>query len=154
MSFRDLAWADIDRLVELDAQLFAEDAWSAPTWWAELAERPRRDYVVWTDDGEITAYGGVGLAADAADVMTLAVAPEAQGRGLGAAVLAELERRAVEGGSDHGLLEVRADNTAALALYAGHGWRELHRRRRYYQPGGIDAIIMGKALQDRGVGDE
>lgn len=151
---RDLAWPDIEALVELDAQLFADDAWSAATWWAELAERPRRDYAVWTQAGTVTAYGGVGLGSDAADIMTLAVAPQAQGRGLGARVLGELEARARRAGCDHGLLEVRADNEAARRLYEGAGWRELHRRRRYYQPGDVDAIIMGKALAGGRAGDE
>jgi ribosomal-protein-alanine N-acetyltransferase len=39
------------------------------------------------------------------------------------------------------LLEVRADNCGALALYSGHGFREVGRRRRYY-PDGSDAVLM------------
>ncbi len=158
MSFRDLCSRDIDRLVALDARLFADDAWPASTWWAELAERPRREYIGWvTDDGDGTAslmaYGGLDLSGEAADVMTIAVAPEAQGRGLGARVLAELEARALARGAQHGLLEVRADNAAARSLYERAGWRELHVRRRYYQPGDVDAIILGKALGENGSGE-
>ena len=43
---RPLAWTDLGRLAELETALFADDAWSEATWWAELAARPRRDYVV------------------------------------------------------------------------------------------------------------
>ena len=41
------------------AELFADDAWSEQTWWAELAGRPRRDYVVAVADGAILGYAGL-----------------------------------------------------------------------------------------------
>lgn len=39
------------------------------------------------------------------------------------------------------ILEVASDNTAALALYARFGFREIHRRRAYYRSG-ADALIL------------
>jgi ribosomal-protein-alanine N-acetyltransferase len=39
------------------------------------------------------------------------------------------------------MLEVRAGNEPALALYARHGFTPLSRRRRYY-PDGEDALIL------------
>ena len=39
------------------------------------------------------------------------------------------------------LLEVRADNTAALAFYAAEGFVEIARRRRYYRDG-TDAVVL------------
>jgi ribosomal-protein-alanine N-acetyltransferase len=152
-SLREMHWRDIDALVELDAMLFTDDAWSAQTWWAELAERPAREYVVAAGAGGVTAYGGVALAGDTADVMTIAVVPQARGQGLGDAILTELEARALRRGATHALLEVRADNRSAQRLYARHGWRELHRRARYYQPGDVDALVLGKALRERGSAD-
>jgi len=44
------------------------------------------------------------------------------------------------------LLEVRSDNTAALRLYERAGFSEISRRRRYYQPGDIDAVILRKLI--------
>ena len=41
-------------------------------------------YYVVADDGVVQAYGGLWIAAPDADVQTIAVAPGAQGRGLGA----------------------------------------------------------------------
>lgn len=146
VSWREVASGDIPTLVELDAVLFGADAWSEATWWEELAGRPRRDYVVGVEAGRIVGYGGLDHGGDTTDVMTIAVAPSAQGRGLGALVLAELERRAATRGAHGALLEVRADNPAAVALYTRAGWRQVHVRRRYYQPGDVDALIMAKAL--------
>ena len=145
---RALSWADVPRLVELEDRLFAGDAWSAPTWWAELAARPRRDYVARDRDGELVGYGGLDLAGEVADLMTLAVAPEAQGSGLGGELLALMASRAREAGAAYLLLEVRADNAAAEALYARSGFEVITVRRRYYQPGDVDALVMRLTLDD------
>ena len=56
-ALRDARWTDLAALAALESDLFAHDAWSEPTWWAELAGRPRRDYVVLTEadaDGRAT----------------------------------------------------------------------------------------------------
>jgi len=77
-----------------------------------------------------------------ADVQTVAVAPAAQGRGVGARLLGALLERAVEQGARRVTLEVRADNAVAIALYRRHGFARVAVRRGYYQPEGADAWIM------------
>jgi ribosomal-protein-alanine N-acetyltransferase len=140
---RDLEWTDLAHLAGLEQQLFADDAWSEATWWSELAGRPRRDYVVAkTSDGTIAGYAGLDLSGDVADVMTIATSPGHQGRGTGRLLLAELVRRATAHGADAVLLEVRADNDAARRLYDQAGFEVISVRRRYYQPGDVDALVM------------
>jgi len=143
---RDLEWTDLETLTALEVALFADDAWSEPTWWAELAGRPRRDYVVAIDDGQVLGYGGIDVSGDVADLMTIATVPEAQGRGLGRRLLDELVRRAEGSGAEALLLEVRADNEAAKRLYGTNGFEVISVRRRYYQPGDIDALVMRKHI--------
>jgi len=143
---RDLEWTDLETLAALEVALFADDAWSEPTWWAELAGRPRRDYVVAIDDGQVLGYGGIDVSGDVADLMTIATVPEAQGRGLGRRLLDELVRRAEGSGAEALLLEVRADNEAAKRLYGTNGFEVISVRRRYYQPGDIDALVMRKHI--------
>lgn len=146
---RDLEWTDLELLVSLEEQLFPDDAWSLPMWWAELAERPRRDYVTAVGaDGSVRGYAGINHAGEVADVMTLAVAPAAQGQGLGGILLRALVERATARGATAILLEVRADNAAARALYDRHGFRTIRVRRRYYQPGDVDALVMRLLLQE------
>ena len=41
-------------------------------------------------------------------------------------------------------LEVRPSNTAAIALYQGFGFREVGRRRNYYDLPKEDALILTK----------
>jgi len=147
-------WTDIPALAALERDLFAHDAWAEPTWWAELAGRPRRDYVLLTDADGVVGYAGLDHGGDVADVMTVAAAPRAQGQGLGRRLLIELERRALARGAASVLLEVRADNAAARRLYERSGYTLLSTRRRYYQPGDIDALVMRKRLSHRESGHE
>jgi ribosomal-protein-alanine N-acetyltransferase len=142
-------WTDIPALADLEGVLFPQDAWSEATWWSELAARPRRSYVVEEDtDGALLAYGGVDLGGEVADVMTVAVAPAAQGVGLGTAVLGELVARARADHAAYLMLEVRADNAAARKLYDRNGFEVLTVRRRYYQPGDVDALVMRRSLAE------
>ncbi|MGZ4600247.1 MAG: ribosomal protein S18-alanine N-acetyltransferase [Oryzihumus sp.] len=139
---RPLRWQDIPELVTLEQQLFAHDAWSEPTWWAELAQRPRRSYVVAQSGDNLAGYAGLDRGGDVADVMTIAVAPAHQGTGLGRVLLDRLLADARESGAEHLMLEVRADNEAAQRLYARSGFELLTVRRKYYQPGDVDAHVM------------
>lgn len=140
-----MTWTDIPVLTRIDAELFAHDAWTEPTWWAELAGRPRRDYVVAVDDdGSIGAYAGLDLSGDVADVMTIAVSPAYRGSGWGDRLLTVLVERAAMGGATGLMLEVRADNAPARRLYKRHGFEQLSVRRRYYQPGDVDALVLRK----------
>ena len=85
------------------------------------------------------------VVADEAELLTLAVAPEARRQGLGRALLNEFALTSSARGAREAFLEVAADNAPAIALYAGNGWDRAGQRRDYYAPG-IDAIIMRRGL--------
>ena len=153
-TLRDVHWTDIEQLAQLERELFADDAWSQQTWWAELAGRPRRDYVAEVEGAEVLGYAGLDHGGDVADVMTIAGAPAARGRGLGRRLRDELETRARAGRAASVMLEVRADNAAAIGLYDRAGYTVVSTRRRYYQPGDVDALVMRKILSDGEVGGE
>lgn len=152
-SLRGARWQDIPRLAALECDLFVDHAWSEATWWSELAGRPRREYVV---DAEapgprggaeaLLGYAGLDVSGEVADVMTIAVAPAAQGHGVGLRLLDELIARARARGAEWLMLEVRADNAAARSMYEKRGFSVLQVRPRYYQPGDVDGIVMRLAL--------
>jgi ribosomal-protein-alanine N-acetyltransferase len=143
---RELEWTDLSTLAGLELELFADDAWSEPTWWAELAGRPRRDYVVAVDGADVVGYGGIDVTGELADLMTLATTSAARGTGLGRRLLDDLVGRAGSRGARALMLEVRADNEPAKRLYESSGFEVISVRRRYYQPGGVDALVMRKHL--------
>lgn len=86
---------------------------------------------------------------DEAELLTLAVSPEAQRQGQARRCLLDFERKARGLGAVRLFLEVAATNDAARALYGASGFREDGVRRGYYRvPGGdaIDAVVMSKTL--------
>ena len=146
MTLREMSWRDIPALAALETELFADDAWSEQSWWAELAGRPRRSYVVGEQGGAVVGYAGVDRGGEVADVMTIAVVPAAQGQGVGKVLMDWLIAEARRGGAEQLMLEVRADNVAAQRLYSKAGFVMLTVRRRYYEPGDVDAHIMRLTL--------
>lgn len=71
-----------------------------------------------------------------ARIYSVVVAPEARGLGLGRRLVETMQRDAAAAGCEAATLEVRADNTAARALYAALGYRETARLPGYYEDGG------------------
>lgn len=87
--------------------------------------------------------------ADEAELLTVAVAPEARRQGTGARLLAAFAQAAKARGAATAFLEVAEPNTAARALYAQAGWAQAGRRKGYYHsPEGValDAIVMTLSL--------
>ena len=67
-------------------------------------------------------------------------------RGLGAQLLAWLEKCALTAGLERIELEARADNPVALAFYRGQGYLETGKVTGYYQ-GAIDAVRLEKSIR-------
>lgn len=85
------------------------------------------------------------VAADEAEILTLAVAPPARRRGLGGALLGAAMAGAAARGAAAMFLEVAERNAPARALYAAAGFAEAGRRRRYYADG-ADALVLRRDL--------
>ncbi len=145
---RPLAESDLDRVLELEPVLFGAGAWSAQVYREELAH-PGRYYVAAEQDGVLVGYAGIALGEDA-EVMTVGVAPEYRGRGLGAALLTDLLDRARQARARRVFLEVRAGNETAQRLYERAGFRAIGTRPGYY--GDEDAVVMRLVLRP-GLGD-
>lgn len=73
------------------------------------------------------------LAADTAEMLTIAVAPRARGRGLGTVLLTNHLAILAAKGAKSFFLEVEADNKAALALYRRFDFRQVGERKAYYR---------------------
>lgn len=137
---------DLPALERLEAELFGGESWSRALLEAELAQAQAGDrtYLVLTDDERILGYAGLwfGDGRSKADLLTIATVPAARRRGLGGLMLDALVDAARDRGCTAVLLEVRASNAGAQALYRGRGFVELGRRRRYYQHPAEDALVM------------
>ncbi|WP_308211176.1 MULTISPECIES: ribosomal protein S18-alanine N-acetyltransferase [unclassified Microbacterium] len=143
MSVRPATADDLDAIMALERASFPTDAWSESLMRAELAS-PHGRYFALEQAGRLVGYAGLRAPAGSkeADVQTIAVAAEARGLGYGRTLLRTLLAEAVQRRAAEVFLEVRADNPVAQALYASEGFTEIGRRPRYYQPDGVDAVVM------------
>lgn len=129
----------------IHAEAFPQAPWPAPEI-ARLACAP--GFMVATEQG--FALGR--CAAGEAELLTIATAPAARRRGQGRALLALFDQAAQDRGATEAFLEVAADNSAARALYAQCGWRQVAIRTGYYRaPDGTrrDAILLKRPFMTK-----
>jgi [ribosomal protein S18]-alanine N-acetyltransferase len=142
---------DLPAVLALEEELFAPDTWTAAMYRDELRRTDTRHYLVAEDavdgsPGTVVGYAGLIAYPEEAHIATIGVTAARQGEGIGArlldTLLAEADTR-----SRVVLLEVRADNDTAQALYRRRGFTEIGRRRGYYQPSGTDAVVMSREVR-------
>lgn len=139
LQIRQMRWWDIDAVATLEQALFPTDAWSVEQFWSELAQGTRV-YLTAERAGEVVGYAGAFVLAPDSDLQTIAVDPATQGGGVGRALLTELMDQVIARGAESMMLEVRADNTPAIAMYERMGFERISVRARYYADG-TDAQI-------------
>jgi [ribosomal protein S18]-alanine N-acetyltransferase len=83
---------------------------------------------------------------DELELVAVATVPAARRRGVARALLRHAISAATLAGALRVLLEVGHDNTAAIRLYEGAGFRVFNVRRNYYQKTQEDALEMELAL--------
>ena len=138
-----LRWWHLPQVHAVEQALFPGDCWSMEQFWSELAQSTRR-YVVAVDDAQVIGYAGLFLLPPDADIQTVAVRHDRQGEGIARRLVTDLLDVADRSGATHTMLEVRADNEAAIALYRRLGFVPISTRPRYYPDGG-DAVIMRRS---------
>jgi len=98
---------------------------------------------------ELLGYAALYRLPFEAELQAITVATGARRRGLARCLVERLLARASDWRSERLLLEVRASNAAALALYAAMGFREDGRRPNYYPAGSggrETAVLMSRPL--------
>jgi phosphinothricin acetyltransferase len=112
--------------------LVAEEEVGGIVGWASLSAYNRR--AGYDDTGEDSIY----------------VAHDARGRGIGAALLADLLLRARQPGYHTVVAGISGDQAPSLALHARHGFVEVGRLRDVVHKFGawLDVVYMQKALRD------
>ena len=140
---RPLTPADLPQVLAIERASFSTP-WSQEDF-AGALRFPTSFFLAAVEEGEICGYAGLSFAADEADLVNIAVAPEAHRRGVGSALLKELFCFAKKQGLARIFLEVRESNTGARELYARHGFAAVGKRKSYYMEPEEDAIVMVKA---------
>ncbi|WP_291378839.1 ribosomal protein S18-alanine N-acetyltransferase [Demequina sp.] len=142
---RDLREEDLDWLAEQERGIFGAAAWSAGLIredWRYGTNRYRGIEV----GGQLAAYAIYGFEGDTFHLMNIAVAPQHRREGLAKVLMEDFLAEAVAFGTSDVWLEVAVDNMPARALYEAYDFAVVRVRRKYYQPGGIDALVMRREL--------
>jgi ribosomal-protein-alanine N-acetyltransferase len=135
--------ADLDAVLEIERAAYPADAWSSEAMGSQL-ENVNTYYLIAEQDGVIVGYAGL-LApprAETAEVHTVTVVESMRRCGIGRRMLLCLLGEAGARGAREVFLEVRVDNPSAQALYRSLGFEGVGVRRKYYQPEGVDALVM------------
>ena len=117
--------ADAEALAALHAEAF-DAPWTTAAF-ASLLDQPGV-FAVREAGGFILCR----IVLDEAEILTLAVRPDARRAGLASRLTQAAAGLAAQGGADRIFLEVAEDNTAARALYDGLDFVQTGRRRGYY----------------------
>jgi ribosomal-protein-alanine N-acetyltransferase len=141
--------ADVPALAALEQRCFAGDRMNARQYRRHVSS-PRAVVLVARRGGVLvgSAVAFLRRGSDVVRLYSIAVDPAARGVGLGAALLAAVERRARRRGARRLRLEVRQDNPTAMALYETRGYRRIGARAGYYEDG-ADAWRYERVLEAR-----
>jgi ribosomal-protein-alanine N-acetyltransferase len=133
-----------ERLAQIHGEAFApERGWTA----AEVSDLLKQPTIALFARPE--GFALVRVVADEAELLTLAVIPNARRKGVANELMCEW-LSVVD--ASYAFLEVAEDNTAATSLYRQHGFEACGRRKAYYaRPTGVaaDAVLMQLAMGPR-----
>ena len=127
-----------------------DEAWDAESF-RRLLDRPGAFALLGRQAAatDSQAFILVQIAAGESEILSIGTLPEARRGGLARALLTEAAGQASRRQAIEMFLEVAQDNEAALALYAGLGFKPAGRRRSYYHRASgpaADALMLRAAL--------
>ena len=132
----------IDAIVALESASFT-NPWPRETLMWELKNSDvTRVHLLRDAAGGILAFCLCWVVFDELHINTIAVDPAERRKGLATILLRHVLTEATAEGAGKATLEVRASNSAALALYARLGFRITAQRPRYYTNPEEDALIL------------
>lgn len=138
----EMAANHVVQVAELEKICFA-DPWSEKSVASEL-ENKWALWLVALEADRVAGYIGSQSTVDETDIMNVAVHPDYRRKGIAEnlinALVAELKNR----GSHALMLEVRASNAPAIALYEKLGFFQVGCRKNYYRNPKEDARILRK----------
>ena len=139
-----MAAEHLDRLEQLERMCFSRP-WSKKMLAEELDNQCAAFLVAVEPETEkAVGYAGLLVVADEGYITNVAVDPSCRRQGVAAQLLQVFDDFAKGNRLAFLTLEVRPSNAAAIALYRGFGFREVGRRRNYYDLPKEDALILTK----------
>ena len=142
MEIRKMTDAHISQVAELEKLCFS-DPWSEKSVASELTN-PLSLWLVALDGDRVAGYVGSQSVLGESDMMNVAVHPDYRRQGIAENLITHLIQELKNRGSHALMLEVRASNAPAIALYEKLGFRQVGLRKNYYRNPKEDALILRK----------
>ena len=132
----------VAQVAVLEAICF-HDPWSEKSVASELTN-PLSLWLVAMDGDRLAGYVGSQSVLGETDMMNIAVHPDYRRRGIAEQLVVRLVEELKARGNHCLMLEVRASNEPAKALYEKLGFRQVGLRKNYYRNPREDACILRK----------
>lgn len=137
------AVANIELLVQ------PEDGWTEQTLAEMLAQESMHMLIVYKQEekegNKVIGYCLYQMLFEQAEILRIGTHPDYQRQGIASQLFATLNSELMNNNVESLLLEVRADNAPAIALYKQQNFAVIHKRKGYYQvphQPALDALIM------------
>ncbi|MGB7873168.1 MAG: ribosomal protein S18-alanine N-acetyltransferase [Anaerolineales bacterium] len=138
---RKMEIEDVPAAHEIDKSSFTLP-WPERSLRFEVSDNPVARCWVAELEGRVVGMLVLWMIIDEAHIATLAIHPDFRRQGIAEQLLITALRKAHAEGAQTALLEVRAENQAAQALYAKYGFDVVGRREHYYKDNNEDAVLM------------
>ena len=140
----------IQAAANIEALVQPHDAWTEQTLAEMLAQDSMHMLMVYkqedkADNNKVIGYCLYQVIFEQAEILRIGTHPNYQRQGIASQLFATLNNELINNKVESLLLEVRADNAPALALYERQAFAVIHKRKSYYQlphRPAIDALIM------------
>ena len=138
----------IQAVANIEADIQPQDAWVYKTL-CELLEQDSIELLIVYQSDKIVGYCLYQMIFEQAEILRIGTHPDYQRQGIASQLFDVLNKELKIKEVESLLLEVRADNAPAIALYERQGFAVIHRRKGYYQQPSqpsVDALIMQRLL--------
>lgn len=140
----------IQATANIEALVQPHDAWTEQTLAEMLAQDSMHMLMVYkqedkADNNKVIGYCLYQVIFEQAEILRIGTHPDYQRQGIASQLFATLNNELINNKVESLLLEVRADNAPAIALYEQQAFAVIHTRKNYYQlphKPAIDALIM------------
>lgn len=136
----------LEAVAAIEAMVQLQEPWSYKTI-NDLLQQDSIKLMLMTDtnNDEVVGYCLYQVLFEQAEIFRIGTHPNYQRQGIASQIFVRLNEELKNQQVEALLLEVRADNIAAIALYEQQGFTIIHSRKGYYQVGlqsAIDALMM------------
>lgn len=142
---REMTITDIDSVLDIETANF-KTPWRREHFIHELLFSPISRLLVIEINRNIAGYVGLWILPDEMHITNIAIHPDWKRKGLAQKLLDRSIDIALKNHLESLTLEVRAGNSAAMALYLNNGFKQVGRRPKYYEAEGEDALILTRNM--------